>query len=255
MLHKLIPFGSGSERSQFNYTSWYYKIDNTIYIFDAPITNMKYFVNKNIAKSILSKIEKAVIFITHMHEHAMGGLISLIKILKNEYNLDVKCFVPIPFWMNMVNYLESGGLSVADIGLDQGDYYHDNNLDVWPRRVQHAGENIVTFGYVLYIDTFINSEGDNWNVAYFPNASVFEDEAILYSYQQFNPNFNEKIIYYDMTADILDKEHCYKDKISKVIPKPMRQNIVPVNLKVPSEVQKYARMNFMTEPYELYKVF
>lgn len=248
MLHLLKPIGIGSGLSEFRKNSWYLIENETIYIFDAPMDNVRFFASKE-GKDVLKGVKKVVVFITHMHEDHVGGLSMLYFLIAKSYNRQFMVYVPTRMWMHLSNYITIVGGNPADMNLMRGDYYEDENIQVFPREVAHC--ETWAFAYVIYADNYINeNDGDNWNIYYSGDNFNFADEAII---QSFVKDSKDKVIYHEISFNPNTNCHCYKDKIiyEKRITKEMRSKIIPMHFEKLGDFKKSLKYGLgLIENYE-----
>ena len=237
--YELTPIGNYSEYSEGPYTSWYLLLNSTMYLFDVPYTTASWFLSKK-GKAVISKVNRVVVFITSLKESRVGGLKTLTDILVT-MDMPRMVYFPLEIWMKGSNYLEIVGANLPDCHLMRGDYYQDDNVQVFPREVAHDGI-IRSFAYVIYGgDLFINQTGSNWSTYYSPDNRTFIDESVLAT---FLAEPGEKTIYHDMTFNINDETHCYKERISKAVKKDLRSHIYPINIDDPKDVKKFKTQGF-----------
>ena len=237
--YELTPIGNCYDYSQGPYTSWYIVLENSLYLFDVPYSTAAWFLTKK-GKTLINKVDRIIVFITSLKESRIGGLKTLIDILVT-INKPRMVYIPTEIWMKASNYLEIVGANMPDCHLMRGDYYQDDNVQIFPREVVHDGI-IRSFAYMIYGgDLFINQTGSNWSTYYSPDNRIFMDESVL---ESFLNEPAEKTIYHDMTYNINDETHCYKERVSKVIKKDLRSHIYPIDISDPKDVKKFKTQGF-----------
>ena len=236
--YELKPIGNTAEYTPGANTSWYLEIDKIMYIFDCPYSNIDWLMGPG--KKLVSSMTQIVIFITSLKESRIGGLKGFTDIIA-ESDIKYMVYVPLEIWMPASNYLELVGNNIGQVHLMRGDYYQDNNVQIFPREVDHDGL-LRSFAYIVYGgDLFINDKGTNWSVYYSPDNRIFMDEATLGS---FLTDPSEKTIYHGITYNIDDETHCYKDRVTKAVKKDMRSHIYPINIDDVKDVRKFKTLGF-----------
>ena len=238
--YELTPIGVYGDYSEVpNRCSWYLIEGRTMYLFDCPFSNIGFIMSKNGQKAF-ANIDKVVIFITALKESRVGGLKTFIDIL-NSMGMPHMVYFPLSIWIKGCNYLEVVGANMKDSHILRGEYYQDDNVQVFPREVVHDGV-VKTYAYLIYGgDLFINHEGTNWSVYYSPDNRVFMDDAVVRS---FIADPREKTIYHGITLTIDDETHCYKDRITQAVPKKLRDRIHPMGLDKVAEFNKLKTLGF-----------
>lgn len=244
---KMIGNGSGLSKSLAK-TSWYMIQGKTIYIFDCPHSNISFFVSSK-GKKILDSVDKIRIFITHMHEDHIGGLVNFSFYNKFKLKKDMKVFAPTAISIKMMNYIMLLGGDPKDAGLQGGDYYQDDDVQIFPRAVAHVG-NLDCYAYVVYgnnfegTNAFISQTGNNWSIYYSGDNASFMDEATL---ESFIADIDNKMVYHDMTYDINNQVHCYYQKAVKALKKTQRNHVVPIHLDNENDKTQLFRLGFDTD--------
>lgn len=230
--YELKPIGNSADFNPMGgQTSWYIIIDGTMYMFDVPYSNVAWIMGKK-STEVLDGVTKIVIFITSLKESRVGGLKTFIDVL-NSLNIPRMVYVPTDIWMACANYIETVGGVVSECQLMRGDYYQDDNIQAFPRKVEHD-RVIPSFAYVIYGgDLFINPTGSNWSCYYSPDNCRFLDDSVL---ESFLTEPREKTIYHDITYNIDDETHCYKDKVK--VPKELRSHVYPINIDDNRDIKK-----------------
>ena len=238
--YELLPIGNLSD---FNLsgpqTSWYLLIDKIMYLFDVPYSDVKWAMSDK-GQQLLREIDHVVIFITSMKESRIGGLKTFMDILIS-MNVNHIVYIPIDIWLKGSNYIEIVGGLLSEFHMVRGVYFQDKNVQVFPREINHDGI-IKSYAYMVYGgDLFINREGTNWSVYYSPDNRAFMDEAVVTSFLE-DPR--EKTIYHCITTNIDDETHCYRDKVTKLIPKELRSHIYPINIDDNKDIKKLRNQGF-----------
>ena len=237
--YELQPIGNNGDYIGGMHTSWYLIVEKTMYVFDMPYSNIEWILGKT-GQAIIADVDKIVIFITSLKESRIGGLKTAIDVLVS-MGEKYMTFIPNEIWMQGSNYLELVGANMGDCHLMKGDYYQDENVQVFPREVAHDGV-IRSFAYVVYGgDLFINDKGTNWSLYYSPDNRTFMDDSVLASFLE-DPR--EKTIYHCITCNIDDETHCYRDKIVKTLDKPMRKHVYPINIDDSKDIKKFRNQGF-----------
>lgn len=238
--YKLYPIGFGSGlNGDFRINSWYMKIGDRLYLFDCPYSTVSYFASKE-GKKILTGIKRVVVFISHLHEEICGGISNLSWLIGRKYKKEIWVFVHTKIAMAFTNYLEITQCDLVNITVTQGDYYQDEEVQVLCRPSQHSG--IAAFSFVIYGKyKFIEGDGENWCIYYSSDNKNFMDEVMVDSFLK-DPE--SKLIYHEITFNANNDEHCYKDKIIKVIPKSLRKYITPINLDLKGDIKRCSSLGF-----------
>ena len=243
----MIGNGSGLSRSMAK-TSWYMIQGKTMYIFDFPYSNIPFFASSK-GKKILESVDKIRIFLTHMHEDHIGGIVNFGFLNKFTLKKDLKVFVPTKLAIKMMNYVMLLGGEPEEIGLQGGDVYQDDDVQIFPRAVAHVG-NLDCFAYVVYgnnvdgISSFISPTGNNWSIYYSGDNATFMDEATLATFIE---DADNKMVYHDMTYNIENIVHCYYQRAVKALKKSQRKNVVPIHLDNESDKDKLGKLGFNTD--------
>ena len=238
--YELLPIGNSSDFNiSGSQTSWYLLIDGIMYLFDVPYSTAKWALTDK-GQIALHDIDQIVIFITSLKESRVGGLKTFMDILIG-MNKKRMVFIPIDIWLKGSNYVEIVGGILSEFHMIRGEYFQDNNVQIFPREVDHDGI-IKSFAYMIYGgDLFINHEGTNWSVYYSPDNRTFMDEAVI---ESFITDPREKTIYQCITTNIDDETHCYRDRVVKIIPKELRSHIYPINIDDNKDIKKLRNQGF-----------
>ena len=221
-------------------TSWYLLIDGFMYLFDVPYSNVNWILSKK-GEEVMKSVDNIIIFITSMKESRIGGLKTFMDVL---IDMDLKhvLYFPSDIWLKGTNYAEIVGGLLSEFHVVQGDYYQDKNVQIFPREVSHDGI-VKSFAYLIYGgDLFINQDGTNWSTYYSPDNRIFMDSDVVAS---FINDPREKTIYHCITTNVEDETHCYRDKITKIIPKELRSHIYPINIDDKGDIKKLRNQGFI----------
>ena len=249
-LYELTPVGVGGAFSSLRYNSWYMVMGDHLYLFDCPHTNLQFFTSKEGMK-VLENINRVVVFITHTHEDHVGGLSNFGMFLEYVLNIPMMVFFHKDLIMQMMNYIAITGYTPNQASLSRGDYYQDDNIQVVPLEVSHV-PNLKCYSFAVYIDDFLqnNPDGNCWQIYYSGDNRNFASEEIVDSFLA-DPTY--KMMYHEVTYNASSEVHCYKDKITTIIPKPLRNHIVPMHLDRIGDYKKLLRLGFHPYP-DKYKI-
>lgn len=238
--YELLPIGNSSDYNTVGYkTSWYLLIDDAMYLFDVPYSTADWALTDK-GQTVLGKVNKIVIFITSLKESRIGGLKTFMDILIS-MNLNRIVFVPMDIWMKASNYIEIVGGIINTFHMIRSEYFQDKNVQIFPREVDHDGI-VKSYAYLIYGgDLFINRNGTNWSTYYSPDNRIFMDDPVI---ESFINEPREKTIYHCITTDIDDETHCYRDRVTKAIPKELRSHIYPINIDNNRDIKKFRNQGF-----------
>ena len=238
--YELTPIGVyGDYSDNPDKCSWYFVEGGTLYLFDCPFSNVRFVMSKE-GQKVMSKVDKVLVFITSLKESRVGGLKTTLDVLLS-MDMPHLVYFPLPIWITGCNYLEVVGADMKDSHIIRGEYYQDDNVQIFPREVVHDGM-VKTFAYMVYGgDLFINPSGTNWSVYYSPDNRVFMDDSVLRS---FIADPREKTIYHGVSLTIDDETHCYKDRITQAVPKKLRDHIYPMYFNKPTDANKFKTLGF-----------
>lgn len=220
-------------------TSWYLLIDDMMYLFDVPFSNVNWLFSKQ-GKEVMDKVDNIAIFTTSTKESRINGLKTFIDIIV-DMGLKHILYFPSQILLKGSNYIEIVGGLLSECHVVQGDYYQDKNVQIFPSEVAHDGI-IKSFAYLIYGgDLFINQTGTNWSTYYSPDNRIFLNDDILAS---FLADPKEKTIYHCITTNIDDETHCYRDRVNKAVPKELRSHIYPINIDDKSDIKKLRNQGY-----------
>lgn len=237
--YTLYPIGFGGGLSSLPTNCWYMIIKDRLYLFDCPFEAVKFFSSTK-GKDLLKKIKRVVVFISHLHEDHIGGISNLSWLIGKKYEKEIWVFAHTKIIMPFLNYLEITQCDLVDITVTRGDYYQDDNIQLLCREVVHTGAP--AFSFVIYGKYhFLEGDGDNWCVYYSGDTRNFMDKSMI---ESFLKDPETKLIYHEFTFDADSDIHCYKDRVIKAIPKPLRKYITPMHLDRIGDVKRCEKLGF-----------